>query len=280
MGELLKTTIALPPLSEQRAIAHVLDTVQRAREATERVIAATRELKRSLMRHLFTYGPVPIQDADKVPLKETEIGLVPEDWRVLPLGALGQVTTGKTPPTKDKSSWDGTIPFITPGDLNGGIVRSTARTVTSKALGILKPLPAGAVLVSCIGTIGRVGLTDSSVSVSNQQINAVVPLATETDNWYLLYVLEHLGPLLRERARVTTVPILNKSNFQAIPIPCPPASDQTTIGRALSVVAAKVMAEEQRLQALTMLFHSLLRSLMTGELRVDHRVVGEKGNPA
>jgi hypothetical protein len=29
-----------------------------------------------------------------------------------------------------------------------------------------------------------------------------------------------------------------------------------------------------------MLFHSLLRSLMTGELRVDHRVVGEKGNPA
>lgn len=86
--------IPLPPLHEQQKIASVLSTIQEAKEKTENIIRATKELKKSMMKHLFTYGPVPVEDAEKVPLKETEIGMIPEHWKVLRLEEVAEIIYG------------------------------------------------------------------------------------------------------------------------------------------------------------------------------------------
>ena len=195
--------------------------------------------------------------------KHTEIGPVPSDWEVVPLQAIGKIITGKTPPTKDKSYWNGPIPFITPIDLQGGPIRRTARTITKAGLKVSKALPKGTVVVSCIGYIGKVGVIDSPVAVTNQQINAVIVNNTIGDNWYLAYTLMHLEPILNSRARVTTVPILNKSNFQRILIPLPPLPEQRAIAYVLRTVQRAKEATERVIAALKELKKSLMRHFFT-----------------
>jgi type I restriction enzyme S subunit len=98
---LTKFQIPLPPLEEQKAIAGILSTVQSAIEKTEKVINALKNLKKSMMKHLFTYGPVAEEEAEKVELKETEIGLIPKHWEVV---RLGEVIKYYTPSKKLKQS--------------------------------------------------------------------------------------------------------------------------------------------------------------------------------
>jgi type I restriction enzyme S subunit len=79
-SKLCELPLAIPPLIEQRKIAGVLELVQRAIEQQEQLIALTSELKKALLRRLFTEG------LRGEPQKESEIGLVPQSWKVSPLG--------------------------------------------------------------------------------------------------------------------------------------------------------------------------------------------------
>ncbi len=269
--EFLKVlSIPLPPLPEQKAIAYVLRAVQEAREKTEEVIKALKELKKSLMKHLFTYGPVPLGEVDKVSLKETEVGDIPEHWEVVRLGEVGKVVTGKTPSTGEPKYWNGTVPFITPVDLQGGEIYTTARTITQEGLTQTKTVPQGAVLVSCIGYIGKVGIVGTRVAATNQQINAVIPYTSVLNNVFLLYVLqkEEVQKIMDQMTRKTTVPILNKSNFSKTPIPLPPLHEQEQIAHILRSVDDKIETERKRAEALDTLFKTLLHDLLTARRRL------------
>lgn len=286
LSEIRNALIPLPPLSEQRAIAHVLRTVQRAKEATVQVIQATREMKKSLMRHLFTYGPVPVEEAERVPLKETEIGLVPEHWEVVKLeNCLSLIRNGisKKQNATSKTGYPVTrIETISEDRINPdkvGYIDNLTPTEVEKFR--LRP---GDILFSHINSepqIGRSVIYEGWPSTLLHGMNLLL-LRTNSNTipYWLNYLFMHyraIGIFIKIAARAVNQSSINQSKMKSLPIPLPPLPEQHEIARILQAVDKKLQAEEARKQALEALLKTLLNNLMTGKIRVKDVVLPNVG---
>ena len=262
--------VSVPPLKEQRAIAHVLRTVQRAKEATEKVIAATRQLKASMMRHLFTYGPVPVNRADRVALKDTEFGLVPSGWNVEAVGGVCKcIVPGRTKPKR----FDGQIPWITMPDLRDRDGVYISRSVSGLGLSHdaisevhARIIPTGSVIMSCIGEFGISCVTECDC-VINQQLHAFI-CPNDLDTYILCHALRQQKQYMEKIAHFTTLPYLSKDKCNSVPVPIPQIREQREIRDIMAPVDRKLSSEKNRLLSLNCLFNGLLHHLMTGKLRV------------
>ena len=261
--------VALPPLSEQRAIARVLRTVQRAKEATEAAIAATRELKRSLMRHLFTYGMVPIQETAKVNLKETEVGPIPEHWEVRRFSQVVQIVEGLVDPKIDPYA---SMLQVGPENIEQGTGRLTSLK-TARQLGLISGkylFDPGHILYSKIRPYLRKVALPSFAGICSADMYPLLPRS----NWLIRGFLAQflLGDEFTRQAssfqQRTGIPKINRQQLGLIPLPIPSLKEQGGMSDILSEVDRKLAAEEQRKSALEALIKSLLEHLMTGKVRV------------
>ncbi|WP_232287878.1 restriction endonuclease subunit S [Verminephrobacter eiseniae] len=251
--------------AEQKAAAGVLRKTESALQQQAAVLDNLQELKRAAMRELFTRG---LRGEAQ---KETEIGLVPESWVEVVFAELGEIVTGTTPPTKDRDYYDdGTIPFISPGDIDHGFpIASTQKHITDSGLAVSRALPAGTTCVVCIGsTIGKVGRTTVVSSATNQQINAIVPGVGYDPN-YLSHLLTYRADIVRNAASPSPVPILSKGTFEKLMLFTSTNPDeQTEIAAILDTLDRKIALHRQKRAVLEELFKSLLHKLMTGAIRV------------
>jgi type I restriction enzyme S subunit len=196
---------------------------------------------------------------------------MPARWACAAVGQIGAVVTGATPATSRADFYGGDVPFFTPGDLEGDVVSTTKRTLTDAGRDSVRGVPAGSVLVTCIGaTIGKLALAGTA-GATNQQINAVVPSEALLSQWVHAFLSSPWGQHeIIERSSSTTMPILNKRDFSRVPVPLPPMAE---IEQICAVLAQRL---EERRELVTELHHlqngpdtlrqSILSAAFRGEL--------------
>jgi type I restriction enzyme S subunit len=271
--------LSRPPLSEQRAIAHVLRTVQRAKEATEKVIAAARQLKQSLMRHLFTYGPVPFHEAGQVDIRGTDFGAAPANWTIMRLDECAEVQTGVAKGRKLNSTETVTLPYLRVANVQDGFLDLTEiKTLTIRSSEVDRySLRRGDVVLTEGGDFDKLGrgfiwTEEVSLCIHQNHIFAVRANRELLLPEFLAYMTQsNYGKayFLSVAHKTTNLACINTTKLKAFPALLPELEGQRSIIERLRFIDRKIAAEEAKRISLESLFSSLLHELMTGQTRVD-----------
>lgn len=220
-------------------------------------------------------NPIPSNDQlllDNYPLKEgykqTEVGVIPEDWEVR---AVGDICDFIVPGRNKPKIFNGDIPWITTPDIeNGG-------TVSESKLGLFvsrdetknvgsKIVPRGSVIMSCVGELGIVAFVTKDI-VINQQLHAFIP-SSIIDATFLMNALQTQKDLMVSLATKTAVPYLNKDNCNSIVIPFPPLPEQRAIAEILSDVDALLAALDKLITKKRVIKMAAMQQLLTGKTRL------------
>jgi type I restriction enzyme S subunit len=266
--------LPLPPLPEQQRIADVLSAVQEAKEKTEAVIDATKALKKSMMKHLFTYGPVSPEEAENVPLKETEIGKVPEEWKVVKLGEVTEKAKQKDP-RRDSSN---EFKYVDVSAISNDALKITSY---SEFLGKDAPHRARKAIQTDDIIFATVRPYLKRIAIVPENLNGqivstafcVIRCKKQIANpYYIFYTvsLDNFVNSVTENQRGSSYPAVTDKDILNQYVPLPPLPVQQKIASILSAIDAKIEAEENKKQALEELFKTLLDNLMTAKIRVNH----------
>ena len=300
LGELSAVELPLPPQEEQRAIAHILGTLDDKIELNRRMSETLEAMARALFKAWFVdFEPVrakmegrwrrgetlpglPAHLYDLFPdrLVDSELGEIPKGWGVKCIGDLAEVVGGSTPKTERIEYWEGgTHHWVTPKDLSGlsvPVVLDTERKITDAGLAQISSglLPKGTVLLSSRAPIGYLAIAEVPVAV-NQGFIAMKP-RPDISNLFLLRWAGAAHDEIVSHANGSTFLEISKANFRPIPTVVPKNEIMNAFDRLSRQMYLKVVEHERESRTLAALRDTLLPKLISGELRVldAERIIG------
>jgi len=242
-NDLESLAVPLMPLPEQKAIAHVLSTIDEAIQKTNKIIEKIKRLKKGSMQELLTKG------IGHKEFKDTKIGKIPKEWEIVKVQDILSLEYGKGLPERERIT--GEYPVVG----SNGIIGYHNQAVV-KGPGIV---------VGRKGTIGAVTWINSDFWPIDTTYYVKTKITNISLKW-LFYELIYLNPARFHLADV--VPGLKREFVYALKMPLPPLSEQQKIAEILSTIDKRLEAERKRKEKLERIKKALMDLLLTGKVRI------------
>jgi len=245
-----KIEIPLPPLAEQQKIAAVLNAADSLRQKDQQLIKKYNALSQSLFLEMF---------GDPV---SNLMG-----WKI---GTSIQYCKCIVPGRDKPKSFSGSIPWITTNDLN----RLTYTDKSKKDIGLTdeeivevraKIIPENSVILTCVGDLGVISINSSPV-VINQQLHSFQCDHINISPVFMMYALSYQTPYMYKMASSTTIPYMNKTTCNNIPMIYPPIALQNQFAERIQLIETQKQQAQASLEKSEALFNSLLQRAFKGEL--------------
>lgn len=286
--------IVLPPIDEQRRIAHILGALDDKIKLNRQLNATLEQLARSLFQSWFVdFDPVRAKASGEpeesicrrlgltskllalfpVAFESSAMGNIPAGWKVTSIGEAVDVVGGGTPSTAIEEYWQkGTYHWATPKDLSGlnsPMLLDTDRKITEKGVRNISSglLPRDTVLLSSRAPVGYLAISAVPIAI-NQGFIALRCNGPITPYYAYMWCLDNMEAI-KSRASGTTFLEISKKSFRPMPVLIPDKQIMLEFTALVELLFNQIEEGAKEAVTLANLRDELLPKLLSGQIKLS-----------
>jgi len=278
--------LLLPPEDEQRAIAHILGTLDDKIELNRKMNETLEAMARAIFKSWFVdFDPVRAKMEGRKPglpkeisdlfsdgFEDSELGEIPKGWEMVSFASTVEISGGGTPKTSVPEYWGGDIPWYAVGDApkeSDIFVINTDKKITKSGVenSSTRILPIGTTIISARGTVGKLALT--GVPMAMNQTCYGLQGKIHNSAFYTYFSTLTLIATFQQSTHGSVFDTITRDTLTSVKVVMPPSKLIERFDAAVTPLMGHILNNLWQSQTLAAIRDALLPKLISGEIRVN-----------
>ncbi|MDF4596084.1 restriction endonuclease subunit S [Vibrio parahaemolyticus] len=286
VGDVLNLEFNFPPVEIQKTTACLLGSIDKKILSNTQTNQTLEEMAQAIFKSWFVdFNPVKAKVNGEQPegmdaataslfpekLVESELGLIPEGWKVSSLSELIKLTGGGTPKRSEETYWNGDIPWFSVKDVPSGsnvFVVDTDEKITELGLNksSTKLLPKGTTIITARGTVGKLALVGTDMCM-NQSCYGI--RGKEVGDYYNYFNLKEAVSTLQRNTHGAVFDTITTKTFDTYSLAFGGVELANRFDDVIAPLLQKIESNVRQNIELSALRDTLLPKLLSGEVEFN-----------